>query len=320
MRKPNLFTWATSELSQDAFIIWLLDWANYPEGGALHKIAIELINTLTDNKIAEIKTVHFEPQRHKIDILCIINDKYALLIEDKTNTSNHSGQLERYLEKLSKEFSRDLIFPVYFKTGDQSDFDAIEQLGYKLFLRNDFLKVLSFGLEQGVSDSIFLDYYEVLNNKEESFQSYKTLPVAQWHWDSWKGFYSELQKQLGAGGWDYVPQNNGGFLGFWWNWKSKTYEGKKFDYYLQLEHNKFCFKIKVEDKADSYQIRDYYRSLLYPKAKEHNVAIYQNGRVGKTMTVAVLEEPYIAVDKNGFLDMDSTIKNIRFVEELMEDV
>jgi hypothetical protein len=28
MAAPNLFHYATSELSQDAFICWLLDWAN----------------------------------------------------------------------------------------------------------------------------------------------------------------------------------------------------------------------------------------------------------------------------------------------------
>ena len=28
--KNNLFTFATSELSQDAFICWCLNWINYP--------------------------------------------------------------------------------------------------------------------------------------------------------------------------------------------------------------------------------------------------------------------------------------------------
>ena len=30
-------------------------------------------------------------------------------------------------------------------------------------------------------------------------------------WDSWKGFYSELQERLGQGQWDYVPQKMAGF-------------------------------------------------------------------------------------------------------------
>ncbi|MYD32111.1 MAG: hypothetical protein F4X01_11110 [Nitrospira sp. SB0661_bin_20] len=36
-------------------------------------------------------------QDNNIDVLCIINGRYAILIEDKTNTIDHSGQLPRYL-------------------------------------------------------------------------------------------------------------------------------------------------------------------------------------------------------------------------------
>ncbi len=49
MNKPNLFSYATSELSQDAFICWLLAWA-HPENKeinsdspALHACARALI-------------------------------------------------------------------------------------------------------------------------------------------------------------------------------------------------------------------------------------------------------------------------------------
>ena len=34
---------------------------------------------------------------------------------------------------------------------------------------------------------------------------------------------------------------NGGFLGFWWN--IKKFEDTNFEYYLQLEFSKLCFKI-----------------------------------------------------------------------------
>jgi len=31
LEKNNLFSFATSELSQDAFICWCLNWINYPD-------------------------------------------------------------------------------------------------------------------------------------------------------------------------------------------------------------------------------------------------------------------------------------------------
>ena len=318
--KPNLFAWATSELSQDAFIKWLLEWANYPQSKALHKTAIHLIHKLTDNKIYSIDSVQFYKQVSKINILCIINEEYALLIGDKTDSKNYSKLLEGFIVKSSEDYLTNKIFSVYFNTGNQSNFASVKELGYKLFLRKDLLCILGYGIKQGVNDPIFNDYYDALKNKEASFQSYKLLPVPKWYLNSWKGFYSELQKKLGEGEWDYFPQKKGGSLVFLWYWKTRSVDNKVFDYYLQLEHNKFCFKLTLANREKADEVRDYYRGLLYQKAAEHNVEIYQKGRIGKNMTVAALKNPFIAVDKNGFLDMDSTIKNIRFVEKMMDEI
>ena len=41
-------------------------------------------------------------QEHKIDVLACVND-HVLLIEDKTNTYAHHGQLTRYWNLVSKE-------------------------------------------------------------------------------------------------------------------------------------------------------------------------------------------------------------------------
>ncbi len=320
MSEPNLFNWATSELSQDAFICWLLSWANYPDNEPLFKTAKYLINKLTDNKIDNFKEVEVVRQRYKIDILCIIDKKNAILIEDKTNTSDRPNQLENYLQKLSKDFSQENIFPIYFKTGDQSNYQSINKAGYKLFLRPDFLEILKFGKEQNISNAIFNDFNEYLNNIENSVQSYKLLPVKNWHWDSWKGFYSALQKQLNDGNWDYVPQKNGGFLGFRWYWLSKEFDSVKFDYYLQLEHNKFCFKLYPYKRDKAELIRNHYRQLLYKKAKEHNINLYQNGRVGNYMTVAALKDNYISVDENGIIDMDKTVQTLKKIQNMLKAI
>jgi len=51
MKKPNLFSYATSELSQDAFICWLLSWGA-PEHKKsdfnLYECAISLITSFFD--------------------------------------------------------------------------------------------------------------------------------------------------------------------------------------------------------------------------------------------------------------------------------
>lgn len=319
--KPNIFTWATSELSQDAFICWLLSWADIKyQKEKLHPTAIYFIQKLTGNKIASIINVDVERQVKGIDILCRINNEFVILIEDKTRTSNHSDQLNKYYSYLKTLHDEDKIFPVYLKTGQQSNFASIHKAGYKLFLRNDFLDVFEFAKNHQITDTIFLDFFEHLKKIEADINSFIHLPVMQWHWESWKGFYSYLQTQLGDGEWDYVPQKNGGFLGFWWSWGYKEPNSQGFDYYLQLEHSKFCFKIHPYNKDYAYQTRDYFRSLLYPKAKEHGIAIYQNGRIGNYMTVAALSESYIKVDESGLIDLEKTIKYINHIEKMFADI
>jgi hypothetical protein len=320
--KPNIFNWATSELSQDAFICWIISWFNHPQEEELYQVANNLLIELTGCKISKIEKIEIKKQYKSIDILVRINDEYALLIEDKINTKDHSNQLERYIQILCYEYKKENIIPVYFKTGDQSNFESIDKAKCKIFLREDFLKILESGISLGITNNIYIDFYNHLKNIEESVQSYKKLPVSEWCWNSWKGFYTEISKRLGEGNWDYVPQKNGGFLGFWWFWNDDKYNGIEYEYYLQLEHDKFCFKIAVDndDKNNSYAIRDYYRGKLFEKMRVHNIEIYKNGRIGKYMTVAALNEPYIKTDYKGFLDIDKTIELIEQIQKVIDEI
>lgn len=319
--KPNIFRWAPSELSQDAFICWLLSWANHKESKALYETSKLFIQKLTDGEVNDFDKIEVRKQVGNIDILCIIDNSKVILIEDKVHTKNHGDQLERYLNNQLKNHTRENIFPVYFKTGDQSNYKAIEKIGYKPFLRINFIEVLKLGIDSGIQNEIFVDFYNHLKGIENSVQSFLSLPINEWHWDSWKGFYTLLQKELGDGEWDYVPQMNGGFLGFWWNFNWKEVSEKVgYEYYLQLEHKKFCFKLSPEKRDDARETRAHYRSLLYPKAKQHEINIYQNGRIGQWMTAAALTEPYIKTNKDGFLDMDATVKNIRKIQKMVDEI
>ena len=227
MNKPNIFKYATSELSQDAIICYLLEWAkieNQELNKNLYNLAINFIDSLF-NKFEDIKKplkynkIEIKKQYENIDVLCIINDTYSIIIEDKTNTKNHSNQLKRYYEKVKTNFSDTEILPIYFKTGDQSSYDDIIKNNYKIYLRQDFLKVLK---KIDSNNDIIQDYTNYLQNLDDSINSYKILPIEEWYYNSWKGFFIELKKKLNDGNWDYVSNPNGGFLGFWWNWNSNN--------------------------------------------------------------------------------------------------
>lgn len=318
---PNIFKWASSELSQDAFICWLLSWANHPESKELCEISKLFIQKLTNGEVIDFNKIEVRKQIGNIDVLCIIDDCKVILIEDKVHTKNHGDQLERYLNNQLKNYARENIFPVYFKTGDQSNYKAIEKIGYKLFLRKDFIEVLKFGIDSCINNEIFVDFYHHLTGIENSVQSFLNLPVKDWHWDSWKGFYSQLQKELNDGEWDYVPQMNGGFLGFWWYWgSSKTIDNLEYQFYMQLEHKKFCFKLTPEKRENAEATRSHFRNKLYSKAKEHQIDIYQNGRIGQWMTAAALSEPYLKEKENGFLDMNATLECIKKIQKMVDEI
>jgi hypothetical protein len=164
MPRPNLFDFATSELSQDAFLCWLLSWADHRQKAndvALHQTAVVLLSRLLDLHGIEAPsecTVEVERQYKDIGILVLVNDDIALPIEDKVDISEHSNQLTRHLDIVRQDFSTRKVAPVYFKTGDQSNHDAVKAAGWKCFLRPELLEVLEHGRQVGVRNDIFRDF------------------------------------------------------------------------------------------------------------------------------------------------------------------
>ena len=113
--RPNLFSIATKELSQDAFITWLLQWANdkfIQENFELCNAGKEFVKKLLSFKYKiekkDIKKVNAGRQWANIDIWAEINDEYVIIIEDKVNTSEHDNQLERYKKTVEDEYGKDI--------------------------------------------------------------------------------------------------------------------------------------------------------------------------------------------------------------------
>ncbi len=131
----NLFDFATSELSQDAFLCWCLNWYNSSQPMALlYPMAKELLALLGEPDLAPDQKLTIRHQFHKIDVLVVLQGKdRAIIIEDKTDTSEHDDQIARYrdtLQKLSEDERRALgisdkvkIQTVFFKTGFHYDQD-----------------------------------------------------------------------------------------------------------------------------------------------------------------------------------------------------
>lgn len=312
--KPNIFDYATSELSQDAFLCWLLKWAEEEarsDDPQLHTIANVFIKEIFDLHNCQlnesIQSVCIKRQFNSLDILAIINEKYAIMIEDKVFTSHHSDQLRRYLEivKTHPETWYLKPIPIYYKIVEQGDYSGVTEAEYKIFMRTKMIEVLS-GLHVSTTNDILNDYLKYLKQIDTSIESYKSLPITEWNSFSWQGFYRDLQKELKNGKWGRVANARGGFWAFWWKGDDSQ------PHYWQLEES--VLKAKVE-AADSQNIREYrdhcMQALLeYSQKNKLNLSRPKSVRSGKTMTIAQRPD-YIQVFDDQKINFEQTVLELK---------
>ncbi len=175
--KPNIFRLATKELSQDSFFTWLLQWADNKHielDQQLNETAKDFVRLLLGQSVDyQINNVIAGRQWNNIDIWAEINDEYFICIEDKTNTGEHSKQLERYKQIASdhyKEKNHKLVF-VYLKTGNESSatLKKVIKKGYSSIDRKTVLSILD---KRKVHNEIFNDFKEYLTAIENQTNSY----------------------------------------------------------------------------------------------------------------------------------------------------
>lgn len=324
MRRPNIFSFATSELSQDAFICWFLSWAKSEyaaEDLSLHNCARKFISAIFEKHSqkmpSEITEIRITKQDKNIDVLCVINNTYPIIIEDKTGTKHHSGQLKRYLNEIEgRSYEQENILPIYYKSEDQSSYSKVLENGYKLFLRREITTVLE--MYNG-TNQILIDYRDHLLKISKKVDSFMFLPLDDWNWHSWIGFYICLKKELKTGNWDYVANPKGGFLGYWWHWHGDD----ECEQYLQLEENQLCFKIKVGKNSNKRELRSQWHHIIKNNSSEiKNLTVKKPARFGsgKYMTVCINKNDYRVSKADNRIDIEKTIKLLKSAESLLTSV
>ena len=155
--KPNIFDISTKELTQDAFLTWLIQWADREAAQfdkELNKCANEFVKELIKKELPEFneEIIHIRSGRQwqNIDVWAEVNNKYLIIIEDKTYTGQHDGQLARYkaiAEKWCTEQNPKYLPPIciYLKTGNESQqsLDKVLDEGFKIFNRKELISLLN---------------------------------------------------------------------------------------------------------------------------------------------------------------------------------
>lgn len=351
MTLPNLFCHARSELAQDAVLAYILEWAS-PEfrdsHTKLHSLGTRLLRELVsrarlgrgDSAVEQIKIDRVEvlTQEDQIDVLVEINHRTLLIIEDKTESSEHSGQIARYLEKAaSRRYSHGAQWQehlaIYVKTGNESR-RRLPASAHGHFMRKDLLRVLEHGGESG--NDVVEEFRQHLRAMEEETSSFGTKEIDRWTYRAWQGLFMELEGWLYTTrtsakdedwwlDWNYVPNQEGGFLGFWWHWR--TLEEHQCDLYLQIHHPANSadgstpdFFIRAErwerdQHIDSKQLWEVWEHLERAAGQREagGLHISKAGRfrAGKSAAVARLRfaganESFLATDAHGMIDMATT--------------
>ena len=322
--KPNIFSIATKELSQDGFFTWLLKWGapeNEKIDSKLFKCAqnfIKLLLSTHNVEINEITEVDAGRQWENIDIWSKINNEYLIIIEDKTFTVEHSNQLEKYKKTAADccEKNNYKLICIYLKTGVQSK-SSLEKIRNKGFQIIDRKELITFFEKNVVDNDIYNEFVENLNSLERSINSFETLPIKEWNTDSWLGFYQFLDTKLEGDDWHYVPNPSGGFLGLWWhilNWKD-------YEVYLQIEQGNLCFKIGRVSKNHSSVRNEWFSVLSKQKESENLVEIKKPPRFGKGtfMTVGIVRrEDWLGQD-DSILDKEQVIRNLKKYEDFLSN-
>lgn len=189
---PNLFSYATSELSQDAFLAYLLSWSN-PEAKqfdpAMHQAGNQFLRLL----LASEKPASLEPSKlevrvqvKNIDVLVYMKLKDAseivLAVEDKIHAGSYND-LPKYLAAARSEYSGvDDVRGIYLRTGNQADYRDIERNKFRVVDRKMLLQYLQAEETGNPENIIFQNYRAYLEGYQQRLDAFETLPPTSLGW------------------------------------------------------------------------------------------------------------------------------------------
>jgi len=334
--RPNIFNIATSELSQDAFLAWLIQWAdpsNREHDPNLHNCAQDFVRLLIscqhEKDIKEIVNVKAGTQWEHIDIWAEIytsTNNFILIIEDKVFASERRDQLIAY-RKIAEEYGiENNLIPVciYLKTGSEPE-RTLSQIRAKRYATVSRFHLLSlFEKHGGITNQIFKDYLECIQELEASHQAYQSLPIGKWDGFCWQGFYQCLEKEAGLEFWGIVNSPGGNSF---WNGHFPMENWNGFPVYLQIEEGDLCFKIAThpddidfEGEFNRGQKRNEWHRILATKAGEAgylDICRPERFGSGDYMTCALIYKENWLGPNQEIVDKQAVLRNLKKYKEFL---
>jgi len=319
--RPNLFDYATHELSQDAVLIWLIRYADqrYQEDAELHGIAQRFVRLLLGRPDLAINTIKCWKQWENIDITVEVNGKIGLVLEDKTGANLHGDQLARYRASATKwanDEGLELCF-VYLNTENPNTDDRANVIkdGYAIVERADILKILA---EYHGDNVILQDYRERLKEFEDETNAYLSESFKNWSGRAWQGFYDWVHRIRPTSTWMWLNNMGGGFWSTWWG-NHEGWINDEVALYSQIDQGRFSFKMYGEGDANrdwGYKLRDEIERIAAEMGiREIRRPARMSFKGCATALLVVEPEDYLGTEK---IDLTAIEKRFEKYEQIIE--
>ncbi len=341
MSKPNLFDYATKELSQDAVICWLLAWAGAAgedhedqPGEDLRRCGRALVKALFskwrdrgDVELGGDVRVEVLHQERNIDVAARVDGRHVLLIEDKTDTGAHDNQLAKYRGLLVEgktafgNVDEDDVYPIFCKTGNHSlrDRQHAEEHGYRVFDRNDFRGVLG---EYGGRNEILLDFRRHLERWERDSAGFR-----RWTLDGerttrgWEGFYRWIEEDcLARSRDDWGPLGSlvGGYLGIW---IEPAYTSRNSRFAIWIEKDRISLRLygaKRDVSLAGMNREKQYWARAFVEGGGGRFAMPRLLQATSSKPMCVAEwRGWVAYGDNGCLDLEGTARHLKAARRVL---
>lgn len=360
---PNLFTHARSELAQDAVLAYLLEWA-VPRYRMCHSKMNALAEQFLRKVIScsaqatgvtgledhePITDVTVETQFQGIDLFVTVNRRLAVVIEDKVDTHEHSGQLARYrqvVSRLNSAMKTDLlIHAVYLKTGNESPHRRPASNLCGVMMREQLLAILN--QSPTIEDQIIQQFRQHLQDLQTKTESYQILPPSQWTKQAMEGFYNAVCSwliNLHQTGqlthhphpqWSYQANPRGGEIVCAWAWTNL--DQHHVQGWLQLTdaqnlYLRIANKSQTSDKAkvdapQMYEVLRVTTNLLSQPLWSGRLKIHKAGRFvgGDSAAVAHItfdsdNRSWLPLNSQGLLDWSEACRRLRLAMDFVESI
>lgn len=339
---PNLFDYATKELSQDAVICWLIDWAGRetsgdPEDEKLRQCGLAFVHALFSKwrdwgysvDLGDSVRTEVRRQDQSIDVLARVNGLHVLLIEDKTETGTHDNQLERYRESVVEgetglgKVAEDNVWPIYCKTGNHSlkERQHAEEQEYAVFDRTDFLSVLK--RYRGTND-ILINFRRYLKRWQEETDSFR-----EWANDSdermkrgWEGLYRYIEENcLDNSGDDWGALTSRRVGGYNALWIEPTETSKNSKFAIWIEEDRISFRLygaKTRISKLGMNREKAYWARAFEEQRISGLARPSRLDATSTKPMCVAEwRGWLEYGNDGKLDLEGSVKNIGVAKEVL---